>query len=131
MSLFPQGSEQAERLAKLFGELAATGTSDGPSEEVADYLRELRDKGRFDGWDNYLPLLKSETVGLADLLDNPLVIALDQQALLEETRHFGDTLDADYQDRLERRRLAVPTHEMAIPMGEVHDLIDGAHIPSG
>ncbi len=131
LSLFPQGTEQAERLAKLFGELGATGTSDGPSEEVADYLRELRDKGRFDGWDNYLPLLKKETVGLADLLGDPLVIALDQQSLLEETRHFGETLDADYRDRIERHRLAVPTHEMAVPMGEVHDLIADAHIRVG
>lgn len=131
LSLFPQGPEQAERLADLFSRLAATGTGDGPSEDVAGRIQELRDQGRFDGWDNYLPLLKTATVGLPDLLSDPLVVAVDQSALHEEANAFAEALEADYQDRLERGRAAVPPHEMAHSAEGVFELVDTAHLRVG
>ena len=127
LSLFPQGPEQADRLSDLFSKMA--GQSGG--EDVADWLSELRDKGRFDGWDNYLPLLKTGTVGLADLLGQPLVVAVDQNALLEEARHFADTLETDFRDRVERGRLAVSPQDMALPADDVLALIDEAHVRVG
>ena len=131
LSLFPQGPERAARLAAMLAKAAGTGRGDGPSEDVAQWIRELRDQGRFDGWDNYLPLLEPETVGLWDLLGDPVVVAVDQKALLDEVDAFAATLEADYQDRVDKGRLAMPVDAMAHAPEAVRGRVEAPHLKVG
>ncbi|MCG8458326.1 MAG: hypothetical protein MI919_18775, partial [Holophagales bacterium] len=127
LSLFPRSPAQARRLADLLAKQAGPH----PGAEVAERLGQLRDQGSFDGWEHYLPLLRGDTVGLAELLGSPIVACLDSAALHDEAKHHDDSLQADFRDRLEKKRLAVPPEALELPFETVHGLLDRAHVRIG
>ncbi|MEM8931524.1 MAG: transcription-repair coupling factor, partial [Acidobacteriota bacterium] len=127
LSLFPQGPEQAITLADLLHKLSG----ETPPEATAARLADLRDAGRFDGWEHYLPLLHQQTVGLADFLEAPLVVAVDPTTLAEEVDRHADALAADFADRVERGRLAVAPEDLELPAERIRDVVDGAAVRLG
>ena len=127
LSLFPQGMEEAELLADLLMEM--TGTEAGP--EVAERLGSLRSEGGFDGWQHYLPLVAGPTETLADLMEDPLVLALDAEALFEEAEHHTDLLAAELAGRVEVHRLAVPPEELEHPLERVEEILSAATLRIG
>jgi transcription-repair coupling factor (superfamily II helicase) len=127
LSLFPRGPEEAGFLAELLAEHA------GPEagEEVASRLEALREEGGFDGWEHYLPLLAADTASLPELLDDPLVVTLDQQALLDEVEHHAEILGGDFETRVRGRRLAVPPEELEHDAERVTGIVAGAAVRLG
>ena len=125
--LYPGGPEEARRLSRM---LAGQG---GPeiSSEVAQRLRELEEKGRFAGWENYLPLLAEGTVGLAGLIPRALVVAVDPQALAAEAEHHAETLATEFEARMSQHRLAAPPAELEHPLDTVLATVDTAEVRLG
>jgi transcription-repair coupling factor (superfamily II helicase) len=111
--LFAGGAAEARRLADL---LLAQDPDLGP--EAAELVERLRGASSFPGWENYLPLL-SESVALLDLVDDPLVFAVDPPALAAEAEHHAARLAADYASRLDAGRLAVPPEALEQPAAAV------------
>lgn len=128
LSLYPEDAEVARRLAD------ALEKQSGPavSEEIAERLHQLRAEGRFDGWEHYLHLMASgNTLHLADLLDNALVIAVDPDALAAEVDHHAEMLDQEHRRRLGLKRLAITPELMEHPADDVRAVIDLAEIRVG
>ncbi|MEM7352275.1 MAG: transcription-repair coupling factor [Acidobacteriota bacterium] len=103
LSLFPQGPEEARRVADLLANQA------GPqlSQETAERITALRENGSYDGWEHLLPLLVDDTVALPDLLEFPLVVTLDQESLVEEAKRHAEVLDIDFRSRVAESRPAI------------------------
>ncbi|MEE8522862.1 MAG: transcription-repair coupling factor [Thermoanaerobaculia bacterium] len=127
LSLFPRGPEEAGFLADLLAEHAGPSLS----EDVAEHLTALRNEGGFDGWEHYLPLLVGDTVSLPELLEDPLIVTLDLDALRDETSHHGDILRGDFEARSADSKLAVPPEELEHPVDEVEELLDRAQVRLG
>jgi transcription-repair coupling factor (superfamily II helicase) len=127
LSLFPQGPAQARRLAdQLYQQYGAEATV-----EVADRIAALRDAGRFDGWQNYLPLLAPATVSLAELLDDPLLLTLEHDHLLEEIQHHGERLLSDFRARREQGKLVAPPDALEHEPSQVLRLVESAPLRLG
>ncbi|MEL7058908.1 MAG: DEAD/DEAH box helicase, partial [Acidobacteriota bacterium] len=126
LSLFPAGPEHAERLADLLQRL----TVGAPSQDVGAHLAALRDEGRFDGWQHYLPLLET-TTSLDRMLPNPLLVAVDPGTLADEVSRHAEALDGDYRDRLESNRLAVPPDDLEHPAEIVLERLVSAELRLG
>ena len=124
---FAAGAEQAERLAALLPRMIAHDLG----LEGAARLEELREQGRFPGWEHYLPLLAPETAALDDLLAAPLVVAVDPPALAAEAEHHAALLATDYAARREHHRLALPPEALERPLDEVMATIAAAEIRVG
>jgi transcription-repair coupling factor (superfamily II helicase) len=127
--LFPGGAAEASRLAGL---LAGQGDLDadwGP--EAMELLEALRARGGFPGWENYLPLLAPDTAGLAEILADPLVLAVDPPALEAEVAHHADRLAGDFEARRAHRRLAVPPEALEQPAEQVRGVLAGADVRLG
>jgi transcription-repair coupling factor (superfamily II helicase) len=124
---FAAGAEQAERLAALLPKMIAHDLG----LEGAARLEELREQGRFPGWEHYLALLAAETAWLGDLLAAPLVVAVDPPALAAEAEHHAALLAADYAARREHHRLALPPEALERPLAEVAGAIAAAEIRVG
>ncbi|MEM9554112.1 MAG: transcription-repair coupling factor [Acidobacteriota bacterium] len=131
LSLFSQGPERAERLATLLQRMATDGAERRPSADVAEHLAALRDEGRFDGWQHYLPLLEEHTIRLDELLEAPLVVAVDPGALADEVERHAEILAAELGDRVEDGRLAVPAEALEHPAHAVRDVLSGAAVRLG
>ncbi|MEM1178618.1 MAG: transcription-repair coupling factor [Acidobacteriota bacterium] len=116
LSLFARGPKQAKELANLLARASGVqvggGGAEGVSDDIAAKLAALRDRGGFDGWEHYLPLLQAETHTLWTYLDEPLTVALDPSGLLEEVERHRSALDADYEARQLSDRLAVPPGDL-------------------
>jgi transcription-repair coupling factor (superfamily II helicase) len=132
LSLFPQGPRWARKLAdalhKHYGMAA--------SAEIAERIASLRDGsyaagGNFDGWQNYLPLLHPDTVSLAELIGDPLILTVDHAALHEELSHHEDRMLADFRVRQEQGRLAAPPEALEHPVDAVRELIERAPLRLG
>ena len=113
LSLFPAGELEARELSQR---LVKTGAATGGAAATA--LESLRQRGRFPGWENYLPLLADRTVALGDWLEQALVVAVSPSVLRTEMKHHLHQLGMDYQTHLERQMLAVPPDVLEQP-GEV------------
>ena len=124
LSLFPQGEEQAWRVADLLAEQA------GPSigQETAERVTALREGDGFDGWEHYLPLLAEETLALPDLLDNPLVVGLDPESLGHEVEHHAETLDIEFRARIAQSRPAIPPDVLEHPAERATAVIDSTDV---
>ena len=135
--LFPGGPAEAARLASM---LTAQVTEDfggsiGARElapEIAERLEDLRERGGFPGWENYLPLLAEATSSLAPLissvLPDPLVFAVDPAALESEVAHHADRLETDFAGRREHGRLALPPEALEQPAAAVRQALAGADL---
>ncbi|HSK78109.1 MAG TPA: transcription-repair coupling factor [Thermoanaerobaculia bacterium] len=124
LSLFPVGAEEARRLADLLSGGQAADPDWGP--EAAELLESLRTRGEFPGWENYLPLLAGGTVTLPEVLESPLLFAVDPPALEAEVAHHAERLEADFSSRRDHGRLAVPPEMLEQPAGDVRERLEGA-----
>ncbi len=124
LSLFGRGEQDALSLADRLAE--QVGVEHGA--DAAHKLGALRSQGGFDGWEHYLPALAPETVGLAQLIGNPLVVAFDPQGLATEANHHAEILSRDYTARLEEERLVLPPEALELPADEVARALDGAAV---
>ena len=115
LSLFPAGETEALELADLLVEKGGAGGAPG-----ADALESLRQRGRFPGWENYIPLLASRTVGLGDWLEGALVVAVSPVVLETERKHHLHQLDMDFEGQMARGMLTVSPEHLEHP-GEVVD----------
>jgi transcription-repair coupling factor (superfamily II helicase) len=122
--LFPAGLEEASLLADLL--LAQGGPETGP--ETAELIEGLRRNGSFPGWENYLPLLAGRTVILPEVLDDPLVLAVDPPSLEAEKAHHDERLRGDFRARADHERLAGPPEEREEPEERVREILDAAEI---
>ncbi len=127
LSLFPQGGDEARRVADLLTEQAGTRIA----QEVAERITALREEGSFDGWQHYLPLLAEETVALPDLLENPLVVTLDPESLANEVEHHAETLEVEFRARVAQSRPAIPPDVLEHPAERAAAVIDGAEVQLG
>jgi len=127
--LFPGGVDEASRLAGLLAGQGDLSADWGP--EAVELLEALRTRGGFPGWENYLPLLARETVGLTDILAAPLVLAVDPPALETEVAHHADRLETDFEARRSHRRLAVPPEALEQPAERVRDILAQADVRLG
>ncbi|MEM7582128.1 MAG: transcription-repair coupling factor [Acidobacteriota bacterium] len=127
LSLFPQGATEAQLIADLMADQA------GPqlNPETAERITALRENGRFDGWEHLLPLLAVETLGLPELLEDPLVVALDQVSLSHEIEHHGEILQTDFDARIAQQRPALPPELLENPVEQVARWVDEAEIRLG
>ncbi len=126
LSLFPAGADEAGLLADLL----SGGQTDDPDwgPEAAELLEGLRNRGEFPGWENYLPLLASRTMSLAEILPMPVVFAIDPPALEAEVAHHDERLQGDFAARREHGRLAVPPELLEQPASEVRELLETAAV---
>jgi transcription-repair coupling factor (superfamily II helicase) len=127
--LFPGGPEEARRLADLLARLGGLG--DGSRESAADiaaHVEDLRERGGFVGWENYLPLLAGDTCALPEVLGRPLTMVVDPPALEAETAHHAERLAADFHARLEHGRLSVPPEELEHTPESVREVLAGAEV---
>ena len=127
LSLFPQGPRWAKKLADSFYQHYGQGASP----EIAERIAALRDRGHFDGWQNYLPLLHADTVSLAELLPSPLIVAVDPEALYEEIAQHEDRMVADFRSREEQGRLAAPPEALEHSPDQVRGLLARAELRLG
>ncbi len=123
LSLYPAGEEDAHRLADHLLREGGTGGSVG-----AEALDSLRHRGRFPGWENYLPLLAEETVALGDWLEEALVVAVAPERLEEEVSHHLRQLDTDFQAQVDRGMLTVPPERLEGTGQEVQSVLGDAEI---
>jgi transcription-repair coupling factor (superfamily II helicase) len=126
LSLYPVGIEEARLLSDLLSGGQTADPDWGP--ETAELFEGLRTRGEFPGWENYLPLLAETTVSLPEVLPDPLVLAVDPQALEAEVAHHAERLEADFSVRQEHGRLAVPPDLLELPAGKVQEVLAGADI---
>ncbi len=124
LSLFPQGAEEAGRVADLLTEQA--GSEIG--QEAAERITALREGEGFDGWEHYLPLLAEQTVALPDLLSNPLVVTIDPESLTGEVEHHAETLDLEFRARVAHSRPAIPPEVLEHPAERASAVIEAAEI---
>lgn len=124
LSLFAAGEDEAEQLAE--GLIQMHGTGGGSA--GADAIEALRQRGRFPGWEHYLPLLAPDTVGLAEWLSRALVVTVSPSVLVSEIHHHLHQLDTDYQGNLDRGMLAVPPAELEQPRATVEAILDSADV---
>ncbi len=127
LSLYSQGATEAQLIADLMADQA------GPqlSPETAERITALRENGRFDGWEHLLPLLAVETVCLPDLMENPLIVALDPASLSHEIEHHVEVLQTDFNARVEQQRPAIPPELLEHPAEQVTRWIDEAEVRLG
>ena len=128
LSLFPQGGEMAGRLADfLVAQIGALKLGD----DAAERIEALRGEGSFDGWEHYVPLLVEHTVMLPDLLDEPLVVTVDKDALVAEIDHHAAVLAAEYEARTDLKRFALPPDALELAPERVHDIVARADVRLG
>jgi transcription-repair coupling factor (superfamily II helicase) len=128
--LYPGGEPEARRLANLLSEGLREGRDPAArlDPEVGRLLDRLREHGEAPGWENYLPLLASDTALLADFLPGALTVAVDPPALAAEAEHYAERLAADFAARLEAGRLAVPPEALEHPPEAVAAVLDDAQV---
>ncbi len=103
------------------------------SPEAAARLRDLEERGRFPGWENYLPVLHGDTgteasVSLPSLLGTALTVLVEPGALVQEADHHRDTLVEEYETRLREHRLAAAPEELEFSLDAVLDVLSRARL---
>ncbi len=119
VSVFRAGPEQAEKLAEVLAR--RLGRELGM--DAAEKLAGLRERGRFTGWQHYLPLV-AETAFLPDLLSDPLLVAVDPPRLFEEIDRHASQLDDEHRAFLGQALLAVEPELLEQPAGAVRGLVE-------
>jgi len=123
LSLFPAGETDALELAELLVDRGGAGGARG-----AGALESLRQRGGFPGWENYLPLLAPQTVGLGNWLEEALLVAVSPAVLSSEVQHHLHQLDVDYRGQTERGMLTLPPARLEQPGEVVEDLLSSAQV---
>lgn len=124
LSAFPADAQAATALsARLAAHEAAAS---GP--DAAANLEVLRQRGRFPGWENYLPLLAPTTATLQDWLPGALVVTVAPEVLENEARQHADQLAREYRGRRKRGLLAVPPELVEQAPGAVETVLAAARV---
>ncbi len=140
LTLFRADADSARRLAEVLS--ARLGAAAGI--EVAEKIEALRQRGRFPGWENYLPLLEEETAGLVDLFGAgtaaggapgpdagegscSIVVYRPEEVTAEAEAHAA-TLAADFEARRAHHQLALPPEELELPLDRVRGWLGGARL---
>jgi transcription-repair coupling factor (superfamily II helicase) len=126
LTLFPSGQEAAQAVARAL--TARAGAELGI--EAAEHVEALRTRAAFPGWENYLPLI-APTIGLAEMLERPLLIALDPPALAAELDHHAERLAEEARARAEHGRLAPLPEELEHPVAAVRASVESAELRVG
>ncbi len=124
LALFAEDAGASARLADVLAPLAG----DEPGLETIELVRDLAAGRRPAGWENLLPLAEAATVTLAELLGDPLVVALDPPALAAEIDRHAERLALEFETRREHHRFALPPELLEHPAADVHALVGGAHL---
>ena len=124
LSLFREGPEEATRLA----ELLAIRLGEAAGMDANEKIEDLRQRGRFTGWEHYLPLLAADTVSLRDLAGPPLVVGVEREVLEAEISQHERRLAADFEARHSVQRLAVPPELLEQPATAVRDVVAGCEL---
>jgi len=110
--LYPGGTDEAELLAELLVELHGREGAERESDpELGQLLADLRERGESPGWENYLPLLSTRTVGLDDWLG----AASPQPHSLEEECGWGRPSLPARGDEGPRERGAIGQRRPSLP----------------
>ncbi len=127
LTLFRADAESARRLAALLS--SRLGAAAGI--EVAEKIEELRQRGRFPGWENYLPLLEERTQGLVELFgggDACSIVVYDREEVAREAAAHAAQLEADFEARRGHHQLALPPDELELPLDRVLDWLRRAEL---
>ncbi len=119
LALFRADQESADRLADLLS--SRLGAAAGI--EVAERIEALRERGRFPGWENYLPLLERTTAGLVELFAADGVVVYRPEDVAAEAEAHAHQLEADHEARREHHQLALPPDELELPHEGVRDVL--------
>ncbi len=122
LGLFPEGREEAAKLARLLA--ASAGPEGGP--EIAAKQQALASGVGFAGWQNLLPLLAPETWSLLDAAAGAALVVVDPRSLEEEVSHHRETLEQEYLARREHGRLAMPPDALEHDAQLVAAALEGA-----
>ncbi|MGH9465571.1 MAG: DEAD/DEAH box helicase, partial [Thermoanaerobaculia bacterium] len=126
LALFRAGAVEAAALAS---ELRRAFPPSRP--EAAERLAELAAGRGFPGWERYLPLVASETVGLDELAGGALVVVVQPDALAAECADYDAQLHEELAGRSTRGKLAVPPDLLERPAAAVTALLAGADLALG
>ncbi|MDX1383771.1 MAG: transcription-repair coupling factor, partial [Thermoanaerobaculia bacterium] len=124
MDLFRSGEEEA----RLLGELLAESAADDWGLEAERRIAALRSGEAFPGWSHLLPLLKSATCSLGDLVPGAARAVYDLPTLRGEVEHFAEVLGEQFEARSAARELALPPAELLVPVAEVEASLETAPI---
>ncbi len=119
-ALFPHDELAAMRLAD---ELELLLLDEGLGMEASERLEDLRERGSFPGWENYLPLLEETTVSLRDLRPDTAVVVFDPDAVEAEIERHAARLREDHAARVEHQHLAVEPELLELPPEAVADAV--------
>ena len=122
VSLFPAGPEEAVALADRLAEEGRGRLSVDGQRQV----EELRERGRFPGWENWLAALHDDDVTLLDLLSDALVMAVDPPALAQEMEHHAQALVSDWTSRRQHKKPALDPEELEHGEERVTEILDAA-----
>lgn len=129
---FPAGPDQATALAEwLLRKMSGAVPGAKSPEDLSDRLADLRGRGGFAGWENLLPAFFGASASLPQLLDQPLVIAVDPLTLEREIEHHREVLALEYGARLEHGRLVLAPTELEQPAERVRELVLSARVRVG
>ncbi len=119
VSVFRSGPDEAGELAEALSRRLGGALGMDAAEKLAG----LRERGRFTGWQHYLPLV-AETAFASDLLLDPLVVAVDPPRLIEEIERHAAQLASEYRAFADQALLAVEPELLEQPAGEVRGLVE-------
>ena len=123
VAVFRGGPEEA---AELADELARRLGRD-LGMDAAEKLEALRERGRFTGWQHYLPLV-ADTAFLTDLLRDPLVVAVDPPRLLDEVDAHAAQLESEHRAFADQALLAIEPEALEQPAATVRGLVEGCEV---
>jgi len=109
MSLFPSGGDAADRLADQLTRLATTSSG-----SVLETVEQLRERGSFDGWENYLCLASDTTSGLGDVFSERELIVYDPDSVSELCRQHVEQVREEFEWRTSQGHLAIPPEQIEI-----------------
>ena len=115
LTLFRADHERAGLLADMIA--ARLGTEAGI--EVAEKIEALRERGRFPGWENHLPLLEEQTSSLIELFAADALVVYRPEEVEAEVATHAARLEADFEVRRGHHQLALPPDELEQPESAV------------
>ena len=123
LSLFPVGADRRELLAERLEDELGGGLSDDTRVRVESLAR----GGEFAGWENYLPLLEDQLVGITEILGDHRIVCHQPELLWEETGRHRELLNDECDHRLADGGLAIEPNKLLVSAVDVERTLAGAH----
>ena len=124
LTLFRADGSGASRMAELLAEWL------GPEIgfDAAQRLEDLRSRGGFPGWTNYLHLLADASGDLTDLFPEALIVTFDPGALEAAVAAHERALASDFAAARAEGRLAVPPDVLEQPPERVREVLSASQL---